>query len=273
MSTVTTPARAGAAAELPSVGVVQAFRRTCRAEWSRLWSVRSTWWFALATAVAGLGIGLILALDAADSTEMEVPSEGAWAGGRFAGMFVLFGLLATAVVTTTGDHTTGGIVPSLQWTPRRGILLAARTTVVTATTTLYGLFVVTLASTIVWWIVPRFGLPADGAATVLGSVAYVFATMTLMSVGLGLLTRSTAGGLVSVISLVIVVPLLLGNMPFEVAQRIAEAVPGSSVILLVAGEGPEGLTEARARLILAAWAAGAMVLGGLRLLRADADAG
>lgn len=255
----------------PTVGVAQAFSHTCRAEWSRLWSVRSTWWFALATAVAGLGIGLILGLDAADSPEMDVPTEGAWTGGRFAGMFVLFGLLATAVVSTTGDHTTGGIVPSLQWTPRRGILLAARTTVVAGTMTLYGLVLVALTGLLVWWLVPRFGLPGDGASAVAADVAYVFAAGSLLAVGLGLLTRSTAGGLVAVLALVIVVPLLFGNLPFELAQRVAEYVPGSSVILLVVGEGPDGMTEARARGILAAWAAGAMALGGLRLLRFDAD--
>jgi ABC-2 type transport system permease protein len=262
---------AAVAAVRPSVGVPQAFLRTCRAEWSRLWSVRSTWWFVLATAVAGLGIGLILGLDAADSPGMDVPTEGAWTGGRFAGMFILFGLLATAVVSTTGDHTTAGIVPSLQWTPRRGILLSARTVVVTATTTLYGLLLVALAGILVWWLVPRFGLPGDGAGAVLGDLAYAFATGALMSVGLGLLTRSTAGGLVSVIALVIVIPILFGNLPFEAAQRIAEYVPGTSVISLVVGEGPEGMAPDRARLTLALWAAGSMLLGGLRLLRSDAD--
>lgn len=269
MSAATTSAPAPLAPT--QVGLGTALTRTCRAEWSRLWSVRSTWWFALATAAAGLGIGLILGLDASDGADMEAPVSGAWTGGQFAGLFILFGLLATAVVTTTGDHTTGGIVPSLQWTPRRGVLLTARTLVVTLTTTLLGLVVAALAGVVVWFVVPRFGLPVDGAVTVLGGLSFVFAVPVLMAVGLGLLTRSTAGGLVSVLALVIVIPLLFGNMPVELAQRIAEYVPGSSVIFLVFGEGPEGMTEAKARTIVAAWAVGAMLLGGLRLLRTDAD--
>ena len=73
-------------------------------------------------------------------------------------MFILFGILATAVVTTTGDHATGGIVPSLQWTPRRGILLTARTLVVVGTTSLYALLLVTLTSILVYTVVPSFGL-------------------------------------------------------------------------------------------------------------------
>ncbi|WP_377642122.1 hypothetical protein [Oryzobacter terrae] len=260
---VATPART-------AVGVPQAFLRTCRAEWSRLWTVRSTWWFALATAVAGIGIGLLLGLDAADSPDMEVPAEGAFAGGRFAGMFVLFGLLATAVVATTGDHATGGIVPSLQWTPRRGILLSARTAVVTATFTLYGLLVVTAASLLVRVLVPGFGLPADGTLAVLGDVGFGYVTCVLMAVGLGLFLRSTPGGLVTVIALVIVVPLVFGNLPFELAQRIAEYVPGTSVITLIVNEGNEVLSDGKARLVLAAWAVGSMLLGSARLLRSDA---
>ena len=253
-----------------SVAVPQAFLHTCRAEWSRLWSVRSTWWFALATAAAGLGIGLLLGLDAAGKPGTNLPAEGAFAGGRFAGMFVLFGLLAMAVVTTTGDHATGGIVPTLQWTPRRGVLLASRTTVITATVALYGMLVVTAASLLVRVIVPTFGLPADGTFAVLGDVAYGYLTCVLMSVGLGLLLRSTPGGLVTVIALVIVIPLIFGNLPFEPAQRIAEYAPGTSVITLIVNEGNEVVSDDRARLTLAVWALGSMLLGSARLLRSDA---
>ncbi len=264
-------ARASATPSAPtSVGVPQAFLRTSRAEWSRLWTVRSTWWFALATAGAGLGIGLLLGLDAAGKPEANLPAEGSFAGGRFAGMFVLFGLLATAVVATTGDHASGGIVPSLQWTPRRGVLLAARTAVVTATVTLYGLLVVTAAGLLVRVLVPAFGLPADGTLAVLGDVSYGYVTCILMAVGLGLLLRSTPGGLVTVIALVIVVPLIFGNLPFEPAQRIAEYVPGTSVVTLVVNEGNEVISDDRARLTLAAWALGSMLLGSVRLLRSDA---
>ena len=254
-----------------TVAVPRAFARTCRAEWSRLWSVRSTWWFVLATAVAGLGIGAILASDASSNPGMEVPPAGAWTGGQFAGMFILFGLLATSVVTTTGDHVTGGIVPSLQWTPRRLILLTARTGVVVGTATAYGLLLVTLASLVVWRFVPSFGLPADGGASTLGGMAFVFATGSLLSVGLGLVTRSTAGGLVGVIALVLVLPLLLGNLPFEAAQQLAEVMPGTSVMHLIFEEGPEGMTTTSARVTLATWSTVAMVLGGWRLLSRDAD--
>ncbi len=58
-------------------------------------------------------------------------------------MFALFGIVAMAVVTSTADYGTGGIVATLQWTPRRVVLLTARTGVILATTTVLGLGLVT----------------------------------------------------------------------------------------------------------------------------------
>ena len=75
-------------------------------------------------------------------------------------MFALFGILAMSVVTSTADHGTGGIVPTLQWTPRRGVLLAARAGVIVATTTLLGVLLVAAASVVVWAFLPELGLPA-----------------------------------------------------------------------------------------------------------------
>lgn len=187
--------------------------RTARAEWSRIWTVRSSWVFTLATAVAVLGLGTLLAADVADDRS-GVPSDAtAWDGGQLTAMFALFGILALSVVTSTADHVTGAIVPTLQWTPRRGVLLAARSTVIVITTTLIGVLLVSGASTIVWLFVPDLGLPAGDGADVLGGVGFVFASGALLSVGLGLLLRSTAGGLVTVIALVLVLPMLFAQLP------------------------------------------------------------
>lgn len=247
-----------------------ALTRTCRAEWARLWTVRTTWWFAAVTSVAALGLGVLLGTDAA-SGPTEVPARGAWAGGRIVSMFVLVGLLATAVVATTGDHVTRGIVPTLQWTPRRGVLLTARAAVVVATLTALGGLIVAGASVVVRLVVPAFALDPGVGVRVVGEATLVFGLGCLLAVGLGLLTRSTAGGLVLVFALVLVLPVLFGNLPFEVTQRIYEWLPGTAVVRLLPEEGPPGMTPATARALLAGWAGLALAAGGWRLLRTDAD--
>jgi hypothetical protein len=246
--------------------------RTSHAEWSRTWSVRSSWVLALATAVTVIGVGTLIGYDAADGPSPVPTDATAWDGGQNTGMFALFGILALSAVTSTADHATGGIVPTLQWTPRRGVLLAARVGVGVLTATLLGVLLVAVASVAVWAFVPEVGLPLDHGAEVLGGLAFVFATGALLAAGLGLALRSTAGGLVTVIALVLVLPFFLAQLPYEWSLDVATVMPGSGALFLIFGEGPsEDMTTTSARLTLAAWAVGALLAGGWRLLRSDAN--
>lgn len=246
--------------------------RTSRAEWSRITSVRSSWIFFLVTAVAVIGIAAIIGYDVADDPSGVPADATAWDGGQPTSMFALFGILALSVVTSTADHATGGIVPTLQWTPRRGVLLAARAGVIVVTTTLLGLLLMTAASVVIWVFLPELGLPLTDGAQVLGGVAFVYASGALLSVGLGLLLRSTAGALVTVIALVLVLPPLLANLPYDWAVNVSASMPGSNALYLIFGEGPrDDMTVASSRLILTAWAVAALTAGGWRLLRTDAN--
>ena len=246
--------------------------RASRSEWSRIWSVRSSWAFAGVTTVAVVGLGTILGIDVANGGPGG-PSDGstAWDGGRFTAMFALFGMVAMAVVTATADHGSGGIVPTLQWTPRRGVLLTARTAVIALTTTMVALLAVTGASTVVWLFAPELGLPLDSGLSTLGDVAVVVGCGSLLGIGLGLLTRSTAAGLVAAIALVLLGPLLIAQLPYAWATTVSAHLPGSGAVFLVFGEGPlDDMTALRARVTLLVWAVGAVAAGGWRLLRSDA---
>lgn len=246
--------------------------RTGHAEWHRIWSVRSSWLFALVTAVAVVGLGTIIGADASDDPSGVTPGSTAWDGGRVTAMFALFGVLAVSVVTATADHGTRGIVASLQWTPRRGLLYAAKAGAVIATTTLLGALLVAAASLVVVTFVPDLGLPLDDGAEVLGGLALVFATGSALAVGVGMALRSTAGGLVTVIALVLVLPPLVAQLPYELTTTVAEHLPGSGALFLIFGEGPsEDMTTTSARVTLAVWAVAALAAGGWRLLRTDAD--
>lgn len=248
-----------------------ALTRTSRAEWNRIWSVRSSWIFAAVITVVVIGFGTIIGYDVADDPTEPGPDATAWGGGRFTGMFALFGIVAMSVVTSTADHGTGGIVPTLQWTPRRGVLLAARAGVIAATTTTLGVLLVAAASVTVWVFLPELGLPVSAGAQTLGEVGFVLACGALLGAGLGLVTRSTSAALVAAIALVLVVPLLLAQLPYEWAVGTAARLPGAGALFLIFGEGPaDDMTAAAARLTLAAWAGVALVAGGWRLLRSDA---
>ena len=112
------------------------------------------------------------------------------------------------------------------------MLLAARAGVVVVTTTVLGVLLVAAASLVVWSFLPELGLPVGEGCEALGGLGFVFATGALLAVGLGLVLRSTAGALVSVIALVLVLPPLLAQLPYDwavdlsaLAARLERALP------------------------------------------------
>jgi ABC-2 type transport system permease protein len=252
----------------PGVGVV--LGRTVRAEWARLWTVRSTWLFVLVAVVAVAGISVLVGADSRGAGQTE-DGETVWIAAQTLGMLALLLLLPMASVSTTADYGTGGIVPTLQWTPRRGILLAARTAVVVATVTAFGLLLVLTGAVLITRIAPVLALPRDEGGDTLLVFAYVHGLGAVLAVGVGLLLRSTAGSVVAALGLMLVLPLLLGSFPFEWAQDLSALLPGSSALKLVFDEGPPGLSIVDARVTLGTWAAAALVAGGWRLLRTDAN--
>lgn len=244
------------------------FARTCAAEWTRLWTVAATWWFLAAAVVVSTGITLAAGSEAAADPTQDLA---AWDVAAVAVLPAQFALLALALTAVTSDHATGGIVPTLQWTPHRPVLLGARTLVVGATTTGVGVLLA-LTSALAAGAIgrPVLGLPLAEGAALLGTVALVVSAGAGLAIGSGLLLRSTPGALVGVVLLEFVLPLFVGNAGFAWARTLAELLPGSSAVFLLTGE-PATLTTASAVGVLLGWAGGALVLGGLRLLRDDAN--
>lgn len=252
-------------------GTATVFARACRAEWTRLWTVRATWWFLAAAAVTTIGIGAALGLDSATGPQAnEVPEFPGWLAGGISAVPAQFALLALVLLAVTADYGTGGIVPALQWTPRRGVLLTARVLVTVTVATVIGVLLAAgsgLAAHLAW---PILRMPLDEGATILGWIALVYACGTAMTVGLGFLFRSTAGGMVTMFLVMLVLPMLLPAFGFDWMTRLAELLPGTGVVYLLLGEGID-ITRTWAIGLLVVWAVAALLLGGLRFLRTDAD--
>lgn len=241
--------------------------RTVHAEWLRLRTVRATWWFLAAGVVTMLGIATIAGLEGRSAE--NGPTGSAWTATAFTtlpGQFAFYGLVLMAV---TADYGSGGIVPTLQWTPRRMVLFVARTLVTVVVATATAVLLALAATTLAWGLVPALDLPADGADA-LGTVALVVGAGSLLTVGLGFLFRSTAGGIVTVFLLMLVLPLILPQFGYTWLTEIAQALPGYAAFQLLVGE-DMGITTTTAVTVLSAWAVGAMVLGGTRLALSDAD--
>jgi hypothetical protein len=125
---------------------------------------------------------------------------------------------------------------------------------------------------VVWTFLPTLPLPVSDGVETLGGLAFIFSSGALLAVGLGLVLRSTAGALVTVIALVLVLPMLLAQLPYEWAVDLSALLPGSSTLYLIFGEGPsDDMSISSSRVTLAGWSVTALLAGGWRLLRTDAN--
>lgn len=247
------------------------FARSCAAEWTRLWTVRSTWWLVAATATVMIGIALPAAFSATGQPDPPY-GDPAWNIATLTAMPAQFALLTIALTAVTSDYATGGIIATLQWTPRRAALFCARAVVAVAAATGVGVLVAAVSGVVAYVVArPVLALPLAEGLDVLGTVAGVFAGSAALAVGLGFLLRSTAAVLVSAFLLLLVLPGLLPQLGYSWLTDIANWLPGTNALFLLTGEPVgRGLSQTSAVLTMLAWAGAALTLGGLRLMRDDA---
>jgi ABC-2 type transport system permease protein len=229
------------------------FGRAARAEWLRLRTVRTTWWCLLAAAVTIIGLGVTAAFETAQEPAGSLPALPVTFAGEFGVLPGQFALLLLALLAATAEHATGQIGPTLQWTPRRRVLLAARLAVPVVVVTVVGVLLALVSDIAAKLVAPDLGLTLSGLADSLGRIAAVLA----------------AGGVLAVVFMLqLVLPLLLPNFGVQWMADLGMLLPGSGATSTLLGE-PEMSTAAAAALLVG-WAAAAMGAGGWSLLRRDA---
>jgi ABC-2 type transport system permease protein len=248
----------------PGTGTV--LGRAVAAEWTRMRTVRTTWWCLLTAAATVIGLGTLIAVDEAGSPDL--PAFPAWVAGQYGMVMGQFALLVLVLLAVTPEYASGMIGPTLQWTPRRGVLLAARVALPVLVVCAAGVLMALVADVATWLLAPELEMAVPGLVESLGRVAVVLAAGGMLTTGLGLLLRSTAGALAVTFALLLVLPLLLPAFGIPWLAELAELLPGSGATSLLIGE-PEMSTAAAVGL-LAAWAAAGVAVGGWSLLRRDA---
>lgn len=238
--------------------------RSATAEWTRLWTLRSTWWALLA------GAGLMLFIGAAagagheggDPAPIWKPAQVALVPGQFA--FLLAVLLAV-----TGEYSTGAIRSTLQWVPRRGFALAARLLVPVGCVTASAVIVSAVTGLVAWGFVGRAAevVGADIAVS-LGRIALVVAFGGLLAAGFGLLLRSAAGTLTVIFLLILALPIALGNSGVPWLISISDHLPGRAIVSVLDTEAGN-LSASAIAIVMIAWTAVAVLSGGWSLLRRD----
>ncbi|MBT1617657.1 ABC transporter permease [Curtobacterium flaccumfaciens pv. poinsettiae] len=258
------------------------FPHLVRSEWIKLRSIRSTFWCYAILVVLTIGMAALIGANT-NSGGQELPTD--LANGTFVNANAVGVLLSSLVVGVlgvliiTGEYGTGQVRSTFTADPRRtGVILAKATVLAIAT------FVVSAVAT---WIGVLISLPllagngiepevSDPSVflPILGSSVFL-TLLALLAYGIGLLVRSSAGGIAITLGLLLVVPgvlaLMSGLMKVDWPMDIAAFLPDSAGGQLYAYSYDGASTVDNSGVVLNGWggfgvlAAEVLVVGGLAL--------
>ena len=242
------------------------FRALLRSEWTKLRSIRSTWWCtALYLLVVG-GTGWLAAASTNTAPRSDVALGVALTGFGIGQLAVL--VLGVLAVTT--EFASGMALVSLTIAPRRTRLLLAKTVVVTVYCALLTavLTVVCAAAAFTLTEIPGgMALTSPEVLRPVGLQVVHGALVAVLAVALGTVLRSTAGAVGIGAALVLVLPPALALWGKELSMRASQALPalrvGEDAFAAVATTWPVGLA------VVAGWSVVAWLVGAVLLERRD----
>lgn len=232
MNAPAAPARAGSRRDVKRVR----FAHVLSSEWTKIVTVRSTFWTLLAGAVVLIGFSALWALaftasydrmsarDRATFTPM-LPTQVAYYFG-----LVVFGALGVLVITA--EHATGMIKTALTAVPRRAAYLAAKTAVLGAVVLVVGVAVTFASFYAAQGILASEHL--DGSIddpgvlrAIVGGGVYL-ALVAILAVGIGTLLRHTAGSVVLLFVVLFVLGIAGGFLPSTWGDTVNKFLPSNA---------------------------------------------
>lgn len=253
------------------------WRWAVAAEWTKLRSVRSTTLALVATGAVCVGLGALICAATASRWSQLAPIERASFDaanrslrGVFLGQLVIGAL---GVLVVTAEFTTGTIRASAAAVPVRARLAAAKVAVFGPVAAVVGLATAFAAFGIGQALLPRgVGVSLSDPSVlraVLGAGAYL-GLVAMIGLGIGTIVRSTAVGISALVGLVFVVPLLSEALPASLRDHFAPYLPvNAGISLFSVRTDAHALAPGAALLVLVAYAAVALVVGGVMLVRRD----
>ncbi|MFF7194292.1 ABC transporter permease [Streptomyces sp. NPDC008079] len=245
-------------------------KRALHAEWTKARTVPGTGWLLLAVLTLTVLVSA-LAAGTADCTAAGCRQD--VARTALTGIYVGQAVVAVlAVLTISGEYSSGMIRTTLTAVPRRHVVLTAKALVLT------GLVLATGAVTVAGCLVTaRLLVPislTDGSVlrAAAGSVLYL-ALIALLSLGAATAVRDSAAAVAVVLGLLYALPLVAQLVTDQDWQRRLQRVEP-----MTAGLGVQATVDVGALPlppwaglgVLAAWAAAALLGGGLLLRGRDA---
>jgi len=206
---------------------------TVRSEFTKIRSVRSTYWTMLVLFVICVGLGaLITALTAAHWNQVGPADRATFNPARNSLLGLYFGqfvIVVLGALTVTAEYSTGMIRTSLTAMPRRGVFYVAKAIVFTVVALVIGeitsfiAFFVGQALLSSKHIETTLGAP-NVLRAVIGGGLYL-AGCGLFAFGIGALVRHTAAAISTAIGLLFVLPIIVNFLPNSWTNDIMRWLP------------------------------------------------
>lgn len=244
------------------------FPRVVRSEFIKVTSLRSSWILLAVTALILIGIAALMAWAAtqAAGTQGQIPPDTLHTVGTAGVEFGQLVLASFGAVFIGGEYGTGMIRSTMTAAPNRWGPICAKGLVLAVigfvTGAVSGFVAYVIAQPILNSKDLGFSLGAHG---VLGSTfgfALYMALATLLGFSIALLLRNSAGGIVVVLALLLVVPIVFAAIPLDVLSDIDPYLPsetGEQMTMIDTSH--DKFNQWQGGLLCAAWAAVLFVAG------------
>ena len=204
-----------------------------RSEWTKLRSVRSTFWALTVTVVLGIGLGALISAAAAHGyARSSVSAKLSWdpTGYSLDGLGVAqLAIAVLGVLGVSSEYSSGMISTSLIAVPKRGRLLAAKSLVFAVVS-----FVVGEVTSFVAFFVgqalisghaPHAALGDPGVARAVVGVGLYLTALAVLSVAAGALLRRPAAAITCLVGVLFVLPGIAQALPDSWRNPVGEFWP------------------------------------------------
>jgi ABC-2 type transport system permease protein len=249
-----------------------------RSEWTKLYSLRSSRYSLLATALMTIGFGIIASaatvsrwssMSAADKATFD-PLSASLLGVRFGVLAI--GVLGVMIIT--GEYTTGMIRSTMTAVPKRLPVLWGKAGVYA----LVALVIAIPAAFIAFFAgqailsgqhiqisFSHAGVPG----AILGAAGYL-TLVGLFAMGLGAILRNTAAGIATFAGIMFVVPPLISILPSSIANSIDPYLPSNAgQAMMQIGHHANTLSPGAGLAVFAAYVALVIAAAAVLLVRRD----
>ncbi len=251
------------------------FGSVVRSEWTKLWSVRSTFWTLLALVVVTIGFSALICA-ATSRSDIRASDFDSTSTSLVGGFFGQVAAVVLGVLSIISEYSKGGIRTSLTAVPRRMRLIGAKAVVVGVVT-----FVVSLVAVFVSFELGQSILAGKDAnvslgdpgvfRAVMGGALYLFAS-ALFGFALGVLLRQSAGAITGGLVLLFVAPPLVGLIPGSIGDAVSRyftSNAGQAVLMVIPGDSNQ-LGPWAGYVVFTLWWVVILAVGSALLVRRDA---